>query len=977
MSPLSSRNSNIDEKWKNVVSSKCLSTLPGITMGYLNVRSLVRKLDDINVILGNSELDFLGIGESWLNDSISCAEISIPGYNLHRFDRDGGSGLRGGGGVMIYAKSNRDCDHLYEWNLCCEDVEWTWLRLNLKATRPTYIGVLYRPPSGNIDHFLNLFESKIIDILSEGPVDVVVLGDTNIDWNKPRLPNCRKYKNLCHTLGLSQLIKLPTRITLETSTLIDHILTNREDLYPRTCLLDLGISDHQLIVTSRKKLKPSKDVKFIECRSYRNFDGMAFQREIDLINWGSVYECVDVDESALLLKNLLLDVVNRHAPVISLKMRLHAPPWITGDYLAHIDEREYWSRKFTKCPCQFHLDLKQNAIFRTNILRDSLKQHYFEDQLQKCGNDMKKRWKLIRQFWPSGKSNADIKKINGKTIDVEMAEEINRFFANVGSHLAEAIPVPSQNLIDRFFNNIPVFPPSFEFKELEEYDIAVLMRDLKPTTSAGIDGLSSRILKAAGPSLFKPLKHVLNLSLRSSVFPENWKTGCVTPLFKEGDASNPSNYRPISLLPTLGKLLERVAHTQLYQHFTDHQVLSNCQSGFRKGHSTTTCLFDFLDNIYQEVDEGRLCGVLFLDLRKAFDTVDHKILLKKLQNYGIRRSSINWIESYLSNRHQITKVNNTKSSPLPVSVGVPQGSILGPLLFTIYINDLPIHLVNCKTNLYADDTALTVSGNSPNEVVHLLNNHLVRVSEWFQVNRLSLNHDKTKYMFFGTRNRVEQPADIPVKCGETEIKQVTVFKYLGVKLDSTLSFHNHVQYIKQKTIGKVKLLSRVTPFLPQHLNINLYQSLIKPHFDYCDTVYGSIGQGDAYELQKIQNMCLRNILKVPKLTPTAEIHSRTNMIHLDLARWQHTAIDMFKVYNGLHPQKVNNMFVKLSDSHDRVTRASTEPRFYPPRCKLTMSSGNLRTRGVKIWHQVPLAFRYCITLKEFKNIISTVAEIPS
>ena len=184
-------------------------------------------------------------------------------------------------------------------------------------------------------------------------------------------------------------------------------------------------------------------------------------------------------------------------------------------------------------------------------------------------------------------------------------------------------------------------------------------------------------------------------------------------------------------------------------------------------------------------------------------------------------------------------------------------------------------------------------------------------------------------------------------------------------------------FMKQKTIGKVKLLSRVTPFLPQHLNINLYQSLIKPHFDYCDTVYGSIGQGDAYELQKIQNMCLRNILKVPKLTSTAEIHSRTNMICLDLARWKHTAIDMFKVYNDLHPPNVNSMFKKLSDSHERVTRASTEPRFYPPRCKLNLSTGNIRARGVKIWHQVPLAFRYYITLQEFKNIISTVTEIPT
>ena len=319
-----------------------------------------------------------------------------------------------------------------------------------------------------------------------------------------------------------------------------------------------------------------------------------------------------------------------------------------------------------------------------------------------------------------------------------MAQEINNFFANVGENLAASISAPDSNILDDFIGRQNIYPQIMEFTELTNYDIAVLVRDLRPSTSCGVDGLNARIIKAAGPSIFPVLCHIFNLSLRSQKFPSSWKISCITPLSKDGDATDPSNYRPISVLPALGKLLERVAHTQLYSYFHSHDIFSHSQSGFRKGHSTQTCLLDFLDNVYQEVDQGRVCVVLFLDLRKAFDTVNHNILTEKLIQYGLEESSANWLKSYISGRKQITKISNVKSESKEITWGVPQGSILGPLLFTVYINDLPIHLVNSKCNLYADDTAITVSGRSVDHVSHLLNTELRIVSEWFKWNKLSL-----------------------------------------------------------------------------------------------------------------------------------------------------------------------------------------------------------------------------------------------
>ncbi len=248
------------------------------------------------------------------------------------------------------------------------------------------------------------------------------------------------------------------------------------------------------------------------------------------------------------------------------------------------------------------------AIQNAKTLKRDLQKSYFEDKIQNNWGDSKNLWKSIKEFWPNNSKHNSINRINDHTDKAGMADALNEHFANVGPKLAGQIL--TSTLHTEFMN---VHPPIFDLKEVELKTIAEAIRDLRPSTSCGVDGLTARLLKQSGPAIIKPLHYIINLSISTGVFPDSWKIGCITPLYKEGDASDPSNYRPISILPCLGKVCERIIHTQLYQYFVENNLLTENQSGFRKGHSTGTCLVDFLGNIYSNIDKGGLCGVLFLD----------------------------------------------------------------------------------------------------------------------------------------------------------------------------------------------------------------------------------------------------------------------------------------------------------------------------------------------------------------------------
>ncbi len=407
---------------------------------------------------------------------------------------------------------------------------------------------------------------------------------------------------------------------------------------------------------------------------------------------------------------------------------------------------------------------------------------------------MKHSWKLINILLGKNKKSNNISQLKRDDVvisdDTLKAEAFNDFFVNIGVNLANEIENDSpctnfsddENYHSNYYSNI-----NFKFSEISMDDIICQLRNLKISKSTGIDNIPAIALKLSAEVIGPSLTWIYNLSIKTGIYVDEWKKAWVIPIFKSDDRQRCENYR--SILPIVSKILERSVFNQIYKFLNDNSLLSKHQSGFRPKHSTLTTLIQMCDTLYENTDNGQLSGVVFLDIRKAFDSIDHTILLQKMNDqFGIKNVELDWFKSYLTNREQACIVNGAMSSPKTIVCGVPQGSILGPLLFLLYINDLPECLEKTSPHLYADDSQISTSAKTIEELTENLNNDLKKVGEWLARNKLQHHPTKTKLMYIGSKyNTDTMTYDIPVMMNNQFITLAHSYTCLGVKLDENLN----------------------------------------------------------------------------------------------------------------------------------------------------------------------------------------------
>ena len=501
--------------------------------------------------------------------------------------------------------------------------------------------------------------------------------------------------------------------------------------------------------------------------------------------------------------------------------------------------------------------------------------------------------------------------------------------------------------------------------------LIITLNKMKTSHGSGHDGIASFYLKIALPVVGGSLCDLFNKSLFAGKFPEDWKIARIAPIFKSGAKDDRSNYRPISVLPFISRLFEKLIFNQFYEYLDANKSLYEHQSGFRLLHSVATALMASTNDWYLNIDNGKYTGLIFIDLKKAFDTVDHEILLEKLKMYGVTGLEHDWFTSYLDNRKQFCRINGSSSDVKGINCGVPQGSCLGPLLFLIYINDLPFSLQKSHVSMYADDTTISLSSKSIGDLQNDLNLDLLKLQDWLHANKLSLNVVKTQSLIIGSgpniRKIESQPDAQPsFSIGDQEIEMIANAKYLGVQVDSQLNWDKHVDTIKTKANRALGLIKYSKKYLPSDVLNKMYRGIVEPHLSYCSSVWGCCSNSKINVLQKIQNRAARIVTNSSYDASAAPLIQNLGWPTINNLIRKETATLTYKSLNSLAPVYMRKLFTKYSDDRERSLR-STETDLRLPLLKTVNGQKAFSYRGAKLWNSLEKEAKLAPSLKTFKE----------
>ena len=652
-------------------------------------------------------------------------------------------------------------------------------------------------------------------------------------------------------------------------------------------------------------------------------------------------------------------------------MKLKVKPWITKEILTSIRTKNILYRKLCKSKFQNNDLLNKYKTLRNklNRMKNQSKKKYYHRQIQLSGNDRKKTWRTINNIIGKRKSSTNLPSkliIDGIVFQkpVEIIEQLNNHFSTVGQH-------SDFSAIDFDFisKTLPNIKNTFFFEESTAGEITQIINKLDSNKSNGPDEISVKFLKRNKFVLSPMISKLINESFNMGVYPTCLKTAKVIPLFKGGTQTNPSNFRPISLLSNINKIFEKAIHSRLSKFFEKFNILNDCQFGFRKGHSTTMAITEFIENILKSSDNNKATCAILLDLSKVFDSVDRGILLTKLHRYGIRGKMLDLLKSYLSNRTQFIHCDGLRSSEALVNTGVPQGSILGPLLFLIHLNDFK-HSTKLSLLNFADDTLLYHTVETCEGVQQHLDNEMNKINTWMEKNRLKLNASKTKFMIFSPNIGKFKPLDNLKLCigNVNNIEQVDHFKYLGLIIDKKLNWKLHVNYLNKKLSKTLGLLFKIRYYLDKKTTLLILHSLFLSHIQYGILCWGRCCKSTMKPISTLYNRALRCINFSHYKTNSNSLYKKEKLLKVDDIFMMELSKFMFKFGLGLLPRIFHDYFRCTNKIHAYNTRGS-HSNYYIERKKSNKGMCALNFLGPRVWHDIPIVIKSSKSTSSFCNAL--------
>ena len=883
-----------------------------------------------------------------------------------------------GGGLIAYIKNGLDVRVHDSENVSTKDIEIQWLRITRNRAKDILLGNLYRPPNGKLGQAINALEIGLT-LLKRINDEVVIIGDINVDYKNKKSPNYKQINFFEKANSLDQKITTATRNTKSSSSLLDVAFTNMK--YIKSAgTLDSFLSDHQPIFLLKKKDKHGEKLgQQFEGRSYRNYNKQSFSDNILASDWSPFYNAPDPSKAWDEMLSNIVKEADKMCPVRKFRIRNNKPCWLTNKLIEQMKDRDYFYRKAKQTNSEDDWNIAKFHRNQVNFNMRKAKADFIKEQLRNHEGNNAKFWRTIKQIMPNKKGTNNGSKIflhdKGEAITdcYNIANHMNKFFANLGTvdnpmpKISDSDPNSpiSQNL------SLNEGESSFNFELVTAAEVEALIRKINVSKSSGITMLSSKILKDCFQTLSDKLTYLFNFSIRATSFPDQWKNAVVIPIPKQGDSKVVENYRPISLLPIPGKILEKLIHTQLSFYLEENELLTEHQFGFRKQRSTSHAISQLLNQIYTNINKSVITTAVYIDFSKAFNCVQHSTLLNKLSALNLGHNALKWITSYLKDRQQRTLVNNTYSLSLSVPQGVPQGSVLGPLFYIIYSNDIANIIQNSGFTFYADDTVIYSKKKTLTQAGQDLQTDLDNLSNWCVDNEIYINSEKSKVMFFGSKARIETSTLPDFNIGGTTLQRAKTYTYLGIKLDEQLSLETHANSLISKVSNKIYHLSKIRSFITKKAAILIYKNMILPILEYGDIFLHSASQKIRKKLQTLQNKALRCALNKEKYTETNVLHEEAKILKLKERRHMHVLLHMFQL-----SQMPNFKIWKAHKTTGVRTRSSKKKLISFKRPNNEKYKRSITYQGPKLWNLLPGYLQKIDSYYDFKTQVKKLFQFP-